>query len=985
MAHTTANELTYFPIPITKWEEDDQGNLIVSGKATDDSLDSDKQKVDVTWSAKALSDWLDTGGNVRVMHNPALYPAGRGLSLETSKDGHDVRALVVEPVAQRLVKNRVLRAYSIGVAEPVIERDMSGQAPGGIIRGGRIVELSLVDRPANKNCQLTLAKSEDHDTDWAVGDLNALLEKAEQAEARKDEEEPGEVAHDPDKPNAPGHEEVDESDIVKAAGDGDDGAQGVAAQDAERDNDEGDDDGGEAVKMAGDAYRSARKEWLGREPSVKGVAGGTEYLAKRADWHRWNAEGEAEGLDGTREGAARWLAKRSAAPDLAKADAAPEDSEADVTKVAAAEEEVLGKRKFTAEQRRQLAKEGKALADGSYPIENSEDLQNAATLARSGHGNVAAAKRLISRRAKELGVANPLDSESSSKADDAGAAKADGGDAKPAAPKCPTCKGDGKIRGGNMTCPDCKGKGVLKPGGKKARKAALAAVAETVNKSVALGLISEKAAQDILHQVGPQGGPLHQGGRRPLPADVAAVPRHREPDGTSGVEQLEHDASLPTQGDAIADKVPASVSDLQMKSDAPYAVARMHDALCAAWPGDAVLSDYPSLKSVADAADASWFTAKATEAAEAGKADDAGDLTALAGVAETVKAMDPAAVADARAEIHKAFSDMYPSEKIRPSDPRKPGSFQRPYLSSGHAAEHAGGAVNVPPSTDVPAPEQFHRGYLTEGHAAPSPGDHGPNNRVSPTTASARTYYTNSAKDQARLAMQSMHDHIASIHPELCPMAPSKSVMPPDLGAKNVPHASHPAAQGGIAGVGKGDMGEGTCPDDLCEPAMQGGKPKKRKKKLSKAEFLSYAARHGITFVSPDGSGGGPVPAAPAPVAPPDPVAVKALVAEQLTPLTEHYEKQIAELRSQVDKLGSQPDPAMAPVRGPMARVPATASPVEKRSLVDEARERAQVSAQAEQDDFIRYVQDQSRSPDPKVREKALTVLEKMAAAAPSA
>jgi hypothetical protein len=66
------------------------------------------------------------------------------------------------------------------------------------------------------------------------------------------------------------------------------------------------------------------------------------------------------------------------------------------------------KRKFSAARRKELASEGKALSDGSYPIENEEDLHNAAILARSGHGDVAAAKRLIARRAKELGVANPL-------------------------------------------------------------------------------------------------------------------------------------------------------------------------------------------------------------------------------------------------------------------------------------------------------------------------------------------------------------------------------------------------------------------------------------------------------------------------------------------------------------------------------------------------------------------------------------------------
>jgi hypothetical protein len=68
----------------------------------------------------------------------------------------------------------------------------------------------------------------------------------------------------------------------------------------------------------------------------------------------------------------------------------------------------LAKRTFTAQQRRDLAAQGQALDDGSYPIETAEDLHNAASLARSGHGNVAGAKRLIAKMARKLGVPNPL-------------------------------------------------------------------------------------------------------------------------------------------------------------------------------------------------------------------------------------------------------------------------------------------------------------------------------------------------------------------------------------------------------------------------------------------------------------------------------------------------------------------------------------------------------------------------------------------------
>lgn len=58
----------------------------------------------------------------------------------------------------------------------------------------------------------------------------------------------------------------------------------------------------------------------------------------------------------------------------------------------------------TAEGRRKAAGKGHALPDGSFPIEDVKHLHSAATLAASGHGNVPAAKALIRRRARELGV-----------------------------------------------------------------------------------------------------------------------------------------------------------------------------------------------------------------------------------------------------------------------------------------------------------------------------------------------------------------------------------------------------------------------------------------------------------------------------------------------------------------------------------------------------------------------------------------------------
>ena len=75
-----------------------------------------------------------------------------------------------------------------------------------------------------------------------------------------------------------------------------------------------------------------------------------------------------------------------------------------------AAEVAKGGRDYSAAERKEMAGDGRALPDGSYPIADEHDLNSAAILARSGHGDVSAATKHIGKRAKELGVPNPLDS-----------------------------------------------------------------------------------------------------------------------------------------------------------------------------------------------------------------------------------------------------------------------------------------------------------------------------------------------------------------------------------------------------------------------------------------------------------------------------------------------------------------------------------------------------------------------------------------------
>jgi hypothetical protein len=65
----------------------------------------------------------------------------------------------------------------------------------------------------------------------------------------------------------------------------------------------------------------------------------------------------------------------------------------------------IQKRKFSAKQRKKDAKNSDAEADGSYPIENKQDLRNAIR-AYGRSKNKAATKRHIIARARALGASD---------------------------------------------------------------------------------------------------------------------------------------------------------------------------------------------------------------------------------------------------------------------------------------------------------------------------------------------------------------------------------------------------------------------------------------------------------------------------------------------------------------------------------------------------------------------------------------------------
>ena len=162
---------SYFSIE--KADRNADGTMTVYGKATDDSIDIDQQICDGDWLKRAMPAWFKSGGNIREQHSNIA--AGVAKEYEAKADGHYIGVLVVDPVSVKKVDAGVLKGFSVGIKNPRVVRD--AKAANGRIVDGQIVEVSLVDRPANPNCQLVLAKSVDGEKDLVQ--VEELIEKKE--------------------------------------------------------------------------------------------------------------------------------------------------------------------------------------------------------------------------------------------------------------------------------------------------------------------------------------------------------------------------------------------------------------------------------------------------------------------------------------------------------------------------------------------------------------------------------------------------------------------------------------------------------------------------------------------------------------------------------------------------------------------------------------------------------------------------------------
>ena len=152
-----------FYAEIAKSEDQPDGSVKVWGFASTPDIDADGEVVTAEAMKAALPDYLRFGA-VREMHGGNA--AGTAIEARVLEDGRTwFGAHVVDGEAAKKVKARVYKGFSIGGR--VTSRD---EGDASRITGLKLIEVSLVDRPANPEAVLTMYKREDVEREEGPGE-----------------------------------------------------------------------------------------------------------------------------------------------------------------------------------------------------------------------------------------------------------------------------------------------------------------------------------------------------------------------------------------------------------------------------------------------------------------------------------------------------------------------------------------------------------------------------------------------------------------------------------------------------------------------------------------------------------------------------------------------------------------------------------------------------------------------------------------------
>ena len=140
------NEFNFF-LPLTKVEKNKDGSVTVSGYASTPALDLDGEIVSLDAIKAALPGYWEWR-NIREMHQPSAVGVGQEASVDAK--GLFLRSKITDREAAKKCLDGVYKGYSIG------GRKLA--KTGNTITEIDLIEISVVDRPANPECKIEVAK-----------------------------------------------------------------------------------------------------------------------------------------------------------------------------------------------------------------------------------------------------------------------------------------------------------------------------------------------------------------------------------------------------------------------------------------------------------------------------------------------------------------------------------------------------------------------------------------------------------------------------------------------------------------------------------------------------------------------------------------------------------------------------------------------------------------------------------------------------------
>lgn len=194
---------------IMKAEKQEDGSLRIYGRPTKEELDVDGQIADKKWVKEALPEWYKWA-NIREMHGPSAVGTGEKLEFDEHDDPF-IQARIIDPMAIKKVEEGVYKGLSIGIKDPIVKRDL--EAPNGRIVGGKIVEISLVDRPAVSSAKFDLVKMAGSN-EWLDCQTGFILETKSVKPLDGDEVNPSDFDENGNPIHQPGHLQGQQPTII---------------------------------------------------------------------------------------------------------------------------------------------------------------------------------------------------------------------------------------------------------------------------------------------------------------------------------------------------------------------------------------------------------------------------------------------------------------------------------------------------------------------------------------------------------------------------------------------------------------------------------------------------------------------------------------------------------------------------------------------------------------------------------------------------